>query len=335
MLEALKRAEVPDVEGQAAPSAGAAPQLQIVGADDPGDEMPYIEVGGRGRAVEASPGLLIVTGGQPAAAGAAPERVAPAITAGGPAGVAFACGAVPAEPHASPRAPALTVPVPMTVAFQPCPGVPEPCLRVAPEVIASHQPDHEVSKQYRALLARVLPTPAGATGDVLLFTALAPAAGVTTALLNLAVSACAADGRAVVAVDVNLRRPALAGRLGLAAGPGVSELLAGRAALEQAVRRTAQDRLHALTAGAAAAPGVAITAEAVRWVVAWLRERFDAVFLDGPTWAEGAEMAALVSAADQVLLLLDRGDATEPRVRAAGRAVARMGGRLAGVLVTG
>lgn len=335
MLEALKRAEIHDVGAEAATSA--APQLQIVTADDPGEEMPYIEVGGRGKAIEASPGLLIVTGGPPVAQRQAnAQGIATAIAASPPASLEFSCGttAAPSLQPPAPRAPSLAEQGPMPVAFQPCPAVPGPSLRVAPEVIAFHQPDHEVSKLYRALLARIVPAPAESAGHVLLFTALAPAAGVTTALLNLAVSACAAAGREVVAVDVNLQRPALAGRLGLTAGPGLRDLLAGSAALEQALRRTAQEHLHALTAGAAARGGT-LSAEAVRWVVAWLRERFDLVFLDGPTWAEGAEMAALVGAADRVLLVLDQGDVTDPKIRAATRTLARMGGQFGGLLVTG
>src|SRR5947208_4304994 len=136
---------------------------------------------------------------------------------------------------------------------------------MAPEVIAYHQPEHEVSKQYRALLGQILTEPADEAGRVLLFTALGPAAGVTTALLNLAVSACAAEARAVVVVDANLRRPGLAARVGLPAAPGLSDLLAGSAALEQAVRATAQERLYVVTAGAAPARAAALSVEAVCW----------------------------------------------------------------------
>jgi Mrp family chromosome partitioning ATPase len=296
-LDVLRRADAAEAgraEGTQAPPAGA-PQLQVV--TDEAEEMPFIEVGGKGKSVEGSPDVL----------------------------------AVALKPTAA-RAPSLAPHGPLTVTFRPCRAAPVPSPRMAPEVIAYHQPEHEVSKHYRALLGEILTE--NEDGRVLLFTALSPAAGVTTALLNLAVSASAAEGREVVVVDANLQRPGLASRLGLSDGPGLRDLLAGSAALEQAVRGTVQERLHALTAGSPSARASGLTAEALRWVVAWLRQRYELVFLDGPAWAEGAEPAALVAAADGVLFVLAQAEADGPQVRAATRAVARVGGRLRGLLVT-
>ena len=299
MLEALRQAGTGETQAEA-PPAEVRP-LQVVSAESPDEDMPYIEVGAKGRAVEGSPDVL-----------AAPAvRMAPA------------------------RTPALAPPGPLSVAFQPCRVAATPAPRLAAEVIAYHQPDHEVSKQYRALLGQVLPAAADEDGHVLLFTALGRGAGVTTALLNLAVSACAAEGREVVVVEANLTRPALAARVGLPPGPGLRDLVAGSASLDQAVRPTVQERLHVLTAGSAASEAGGLSAEAVRWVTSWLKQRFGLIFLDGPACDAGAELAALVGSTDRVLLVLDRADTESPEVRAATRAIARMGGHLGGLLVTG
>jgi Mrp family chromosome partitioning ATPase len=299
-LDALRQLETGEEPAEAVRPADG-PQLQVVSADGPDEEMPYIEVGGKGRAVEGSPDVL----------------------------------AAPAARPAPVRKPTLAPPDPLSVAFQPFRAAAAPVSRMAADIIAYHQPEHEVSKQYRALLGQVLPVAADDAGRVLLFTALGSGAGVTTALLNLAVSACAAEVREAVIVDTNLARPALAARVGLPPGPGLRDLVAGSAALEQAVRPTAQERLHVLTAGAASARAGALSAEAVRWVAGWLKQRFELVFLDGPAWDGGTELAALVGAADRVLLVLDQMDTDRPEVRAATRAIARLGGQLGGLLVTG
>jgi Mrp family chromosome partitioning ATPase len=287
----------PSGQIEEAPAGGEPPQLQVVPAEEPAEEMPYIEVGGRGKTVEGSPDVLAAA-------------LRPAV----------------------PRAPALAMQAPLTVAFRPFPAPSSPAPRMAPEVIAYHHPDHEVGKQYRALLRQLLLEPCDDGGRALLFSALSPGAGVTTALLNLAVTACAAEGREVVLLEANCQRPALAGRLGLAPGPGLYELLAGSAALEQVVRGTVQERLHVLTAGAGRP--ARLSTDAVRWVVAWLRQRFELIFLDGPAWSEGADHGPLITAADSVLLVLDQADSERPQVRSVVRSIARLGGQLGGLLVT-
>ena len=90
----------------------------------------------------------------------------------------------------------------------------------------------------------------------------------------------------------------------------------------------------ALTAGAGAGREGGLTGEATRWVATWLRRRFDLVFVDGPAWEGGVEMAGLVGSSDRVLLVLDQQDTAQPEVRAATRTIARMGGQLGGLLVT-
>ncbi len=331
MLEALKRAEVVGAQEAVPPRSEEGPPLHIITVEEPEDEMPYIEVGGRGKPVDASPGILPVPARPQVAALADPVPPQHTAVPGVPACTVSALH--PSLQSPPTWAPGLAERGPLHVAFQPChlPRVPAGP-RMAQELVAFHQPDHPVSRQYRSLLAQVAPGLEGAAGSVLLFSALAPAAGVTTALLNLAVCA-AADGSEVVVVDANLKRPAVASRLGVVSAPGLREILAGTAALDQALRHTAQERLHALTAGGGVRESM-LGAEAARWLAAWLKRRFDLVFVDGPTWDGGLDMAALVGASDRVLLVLDPEEAARPEVRAATRAIARMGGHLGGLLVT-
>src|SRR5262249_12850050 len=144
MLDVLRQAE--DAKASSPEGPPTAPQLQVVMDEATAEEMPFIEVGGKGRSVEGSPDVLA----------AAPR----------PAAV---------------RAPALATGGPLTVAFRPCPATEAPGPRMAADVIAYHQPEHEVSKRYRELLAEVLPP--GEDGRVLLFTAVSPGVGATTVLL--------------------------------------------------------------------------------------------------------------------------------------------------------
>jgi len=233
---------------------------------------------------------------------------------------------------APPRQTTLLLRDPMTVALQPCLDEVEPAprARLASELIAYHQPDHPVSVQYRGLLGQLIPPSADRKGRTLLFASLASGSGTTTALLNLAISAAVGRQQTVV-VDANLRRPALGHRLGLPATAGLQEVLAGAVALERVIHKTAQADLHALTAGTTAAP--TLPTEAIRWVVAWLRERFEVIFVDGPLCTD-AELAVLLPAADAIYLVVDQAEASQPKVRLATRTISQLGGRVAGYIIT-
>ncbi len=144
-------------------------------------------------------------------------------------------------------------PAPVAVALRPAPAANGPRLPpFAPEIVAHHQPDDPVSGQYRELLAAVTPPAAGQGAPALLLAPALPGADAVVVLLNLAVTAARQGNRRVVVVDADPRQPAVAERLGLPARPGLSDVLAGAVALEQALQPTGQANLTVLTAGAGA-----------------------------------------------------------------------------------
>ena len=272
------------------------------------DEVtPYIEVGGPGKQVELSPCLIIAHPAQP--------KVQP--------------------PHGpverKPLVVNLTEAAPMAVAFEPWPGPPA-LHRVAPEVIAFHRPDHPVSREYAALLGKMLDRQPTADGLIVLLTGLRPHVGATTVLLNLAVVA-AAGGRRTAVVDAHPTRPDLAARLGHTGQAGLQDVIAGRLALEQAVVPTAVPNLRLLPARLRDGATGPLSDGAAGWLLAWLRERFDVVLLDGPALDDPAALATLAPRCDDLYLVLPEGE-TAAVNRGPAQTLARMGGRLRGLIHT-
>jgi Mrp family chromosome partitioning ATPase len=258
----------------------------------------------------------------------ATEDVMPFVEVGGPRN-----GAAPRPilEVAGPRLASLLVPPPTAVRLQ---AVPKTAPRVAAELIAYHQPEHEVSRQYSAVFSQMVPETPRDEACVLLLTALAPGAGTTTALLNLAISGCRQQGRQIVIVDANRGRPAVAKRLGLESSAGLHEVFQGTIALEQAVLATPQNDLKVLAAGHAESEGPHWPAEALRWALTWLRQRFDVVFVDGPAWSDTALVRSLCPLVDAVYLVVDATQAQQPLVRAVTRSVMQHGSRVGGLIVT-
>jgi Mrp family chromosome partitioning ATPase len=312
MLEALRRTGgrwAPPSGSEAPPPARTAPDA--VSAAEP-DEVPFIEVGGPA-AVEAS----------------AQVRAYPAAVGTGRAGTGGA-GTGVLTPRRSPG--------PAAVAYQPLPAATGPCepapRRFAPDLIAFHQPNHPVSEHYRGLLAALTGPWPGGGPQVMMLASSASGLGTTTVILNLAITWARQGAQRVVVVDGNLRRPAVATRLGLPPAPGLREVVARSVPLPRALRETGQPGLVALTAGEALAPGGAWPAgAALQAVLGQLRNHFDWVLVDAPAWDGGPELVALGPACDAVYLVLRPADVEAPVVRELGRLIPHLGTHLGGYLL--
>lgn len=246
----------------------------------------------------------------------------------------------PAPPAQAPEvAPAPAATGFLQVQFQPLPAVLAPSApapaRIAPEVVAFHQPAHRVSEQYRRILCELGAQAVADAPQVLLFTAPAPRAGTTTVLLNLAVTYARQAIGQLVLVDTNFQRPAVAERLGLAPAPGLQEVLAGLTPVNEAVREAGHANLHVLTAGTALHGETALLGgEPMRQVLRELRGRFHWVFVDAPAWAGRPEVVALSAACDAVYLVAPHAHAATAEMQEVSRLLPRHGTPLRGRIVT-
>jgi Mrp family chromosome partitioning ATPase len=296
MLEALTRAD-PRPAGPAAPV----------------EEVPFIEWGPH-RSMEASPSVLA------APAPSRQDRTSSAPAGRGPR-VADETGvALVAPPHG--------------VTFRAAPGE-NAGTKLAPELVAFHDPEHPVSAQYRELLRALLAARPADRPQALLFTPAGAGRGATVTVLNAAITAARRGRRRVAVVDADTAAPGVATALGLAEQPGWREVLAGAATLDAALRETAQPDLAALTAGAAATGGVRFLAETARSLLRQLRQRFDLVFVNAPPWDDRPETANLAAACDAVYLVVTPADADAPATDALFRRISEAGATPGGCVVAG
>ena len=354
MLEALNQSGAsprpPSGSGRVVPPAPVNPDsdaVPFVSLDEDDSGMPFIEVG-PSRSVEGSPEVLaagsrhvpvpmppveakdqpvsrvLPLSEKPDTASAREDRP---VSSGTPLGVG--------RPHRTAAFRPVPPPTPRGVMFRPLPaeGAEDPT-DLAPEIVAYYDPSHKVSQEYRELLASLTAAAPGVRTPALLFTAAASGAGTTTALLNVAVTA-AAKGRRTVVVDANLRRPAVADRLGIEGRPGLRELLSGGATLEEAVVPTRQANLSAVCAGGSAAGSVRFPADSLRSLFRQLRQRFDLVLIDGPCWDGRPEVAALGTACDAAYLVTAEAESESAAVDELLRIIPGQGVRLAGCVVAG
>jgi Mrp family chromosome partitioning ATPase len=159
--------------------------------------------------------------------------------------------------------------------------------------------------------------------QVIVCTSAEPADGKTTLIQSLGAS-YALTGLRTIIVDLDLVGGGLSARLGMSGRRGVADLLGG---LEptKCIKRTATEKLYALPAGdAAACKPEQLAHRPIQQVIDWLRERFDVVLMDtGPVFGS-LEAGLAVGLADQVLLVVPRGQ-PERLARAAVTRLRRLG----------
>lgn len=329
MLETLKLGEA----RRAAPTM-ATPSAEVAAQDcvvewEIGEEVPFVEVGGPNKKVELSPGLLahppqpiprpphhVVEAAAIAPAAVVPTPVVPPVAA----------PMVSLAPAPTPSA-KLTPTPPMIVAYEACTIETPATPGVSADILAYHQPEHPIAKEYGRLLDTMLQGLKAAGPRVLLFLGWKPHVGASTVILNLGTIAAQAKSLRVAVVEGNGANGGLAQRLGHANRAGLHEVIAGTVGLEHALVKTGIGTLHLLPAGEKPAP---IGAEAMTWLCAWLRERYDLVLIEGPTLDEPAALAIQAPHATGIYLVLPEGESAAGK----GQAIHRLGGRLCGLIHT-
>lgn len=131
--------------------------------------------------------------------------------------------------------------------------------------------------------------------------------GKTTTSINLA-AALAEDGHSVVLVDADLRRPSVAGRLGLAEAVGLTSFLRSEGTVLDFVQRGPVDGLDVLVAGALPPnPAELLGSLRAQEGIAALRARYDYVIVDTPPILPVADAAILSQFVDGVLMVVRAG----------------------------
>ena len=186
------------------------------------------------------------------------------------------------------------------------------------------------AENYRQLRANLQFANVDDQPKVLAVSSSMPGEGKTTIAVNLATSLADA-GLRVCLVDADLRRPAIATKLGLVAGVGLTSVLTKRVALRDALQPVGPN-LTVLTSGPVPPnPSEILASSYVRDLVARLSEDVDFVIIDTAPLlpvVDGAEVAAF---ADGTLLVARHGSTTYPQLRRAVQSLLAVDATILGV----
>ena len=216
---------------------------------------------------------------------------------------------------ADPMPPASITPSLAAVASQAAP-ISEPRTAIAtlhPLLVAAINPHAPAAEQYRTLRSRISQREEMAPLRTLVITSPGAGDGKSVTAANLALTMAQEFQRRVVLVDADFRGSSVHALFGVAGTPGLAELLAGEASLDDVMVYMPDYRLTIIPAGQTPQfPTELLGSTAMRRAIDVLRSRFDRVLFDMPAVAPLADVGTLTPLADGVLMVVRAGLTLRP-----------------------
>jgi polysaccharide biosynthesis transport protein len=214
---------------------------------------------------------------------------------------------------------------------QPIPARPVSGARLDARLVAVSAPNSTAAEQYRALRTRLARADEIGPSTIILVTSPTHGDGKSLTAANLGLTMAQESHRRICVVDANLRNPSQHQLFGLVQSPGLSDVLEGRATIEQVMVALDEYSLSIVPSGAVPAhPAELLGTAGMRRLLQMLRSSFDCVIVDAPGAAPLADVGVLAPLVDGVLVVVRAGKTAKPAIH---DTVASLDGRVLGVVL--
>lgn len=185
-------------------------------------------------------------------------------------------------------------------------------------LVAALAPQSLPAEQYRSLRTRIKLAENGRGMRAIAVTSPGKGDGKSLTAANLALTMAQEFQQRVLLLDADLRRPAAHQLFGIANTPGLADVLAGTADLNQALVSLPEYHVTILPAGAPPGhPAELLGSSAMRRVFDTLRTRFDRILVDLPPVAPLADVHIVSPLVDGLLMIVRAGVTPKPAIEQA------------------
>lgn len=179
--------------------------------------------------------------------------------------------------------------------------------------VGSHEPRAEA---FRVLRTNLQFVDVDAASKAFVVTSAVPGEGKSTTALNTAIT-LAQTGQRILLIDGDLRRPQVATVLGLEPAVGLTTVLVGKIALEDAIQKHGTG-VDVLTSGTVPPnPAELLQSQAMTALLETARTKYDVIIVDAPPLLPVTDAAILASMTDGALLIVRHSRTTRDQLRGA------------------
>ncbi len=204
------------------------------------------------------------------------------------------------------------------------------------ELVVLKRPNGQIAEQFRRLRNSLQALNPDGAARAILMTSAITGEGKTVATLNLAMALAELPSVRVLVLDGDTVDPSVEELLGQPRRQGLTEVLQGRLALEQAVRQTGVERLDIIGPGEPPPnPAELLNIDRLRAVLNNLKRGYDYVLIDAPAVLTMNHPSVMGTIADGILLVVRMNKTSKHLVEEAYNLLENLGGNVLGTCVTG
>lgn len=200
-------------------------------------------------------------------------------------------------------------------------------------LITELNPKSPISEAYRALRTNIQFSSIDEPVKVILVTSAQPEEGKSTTISNLAVT-YAQEGKRVLIVDADLRKPTIHRYMSASNRLGLSNLLAGQFKVEDVAMDTRIPNLSLISSGTIPPnPSELLSSKRMHTLLAQLKEEYDMVLIDSPPILAVTDSQILSSICDGVVMVINHGKVKREAARRAVSLLAYAKAKILGVVL--
>ncbi|WP_062108607.1 CpsD/CapB family tyrosine-protein kinase [Bacillus niameyensis] len=175
------------------------------------------------------------------------------------------------------------------------------------KLITKLNPKSPISEQYRTIRTNIQFSAVDEEIRTLMVTSSGPSEGKSTTAANLAV-VFAQQGKKVLLVDADLRKPTVHYTFGMVNTQGLTNLLTRQISLQEAVKTTDIETLNILTSGPIPPnPAELLSSKGMQTFLSAVKEEFDMIVFDTPPVLAVTDAQVLANQCDGTVLVVYSG----------------------------